>query len=230
MDELEQLHFERLDAFPGSVAATARREYVLIEELVPGALAPAPSAAGPACRCEVHVSQLMPVASDVPVPPYASDQPVWAQCPATGRWARGSISSLSEQHFHTGCLGLCHAVAWERWCRRSCAACVGETAVSVWSLQPRVDGNEPVLLPAQEPGADSKREWRAFCCDFCRHLSPCAGGLPRAPRASSAAIRRCQRQSRRHSQRLPSTPRAPPPVTPHSTSSRRCARPAPSST
>ena len=84
MDELEQLHFERLDAFPGSVAATARREYVLIEELVPGALAPAPSAAGPASRCEVHVSQLMPVASDVPVPPYASDQPVWAQCPATG--------------------------------------------------------------------------------------------------------------------------------------------------
>jgi hypothetical protein len=84
------------------VAATARREYVLIEQLVPGALAPAPSAGGPAAWREVHVSQLMPVASDVPVPPYAAGQRVWAQCPATGHWAPGRISSLSEQHFHTG--------------------------------------------------------------------------------------------------------------------------------
>jgi hypothetical protein len=96
------------------VAATARREHVLIEERLAAqsaaarartavALADAhaaselvaasehavrqraaagrapaagaPAAGGPSRR-EVHVSQLMPVASDVPVPPFAVEQPV----------------------------------------------------------------------------------------------------------------------------------------------------------
>ena len=93
------------------VAATARREHVLIEERLAAqsaaarartavALADAHAASelgaasehavrqraaareGPAAaregpsRREVHVSQLMPVASDVPVPPFAVEQPV----------------------------------------------------------------------------------------------------------------------------------------------------------
>jgi hypothetical protein len=117
---------------------------------------------------------------------------VWAQCPATGRWARARISGLSEQRFLTGCLGLCHAVAWERRCRRSCAACVGEAAVSVWSLQPRVDGNEPVLLPAQEPGAEEARERRAFCRDFVRHAGTAPGSLPGPGAGSLPPPARCR--------------------------------------
>jgi hypothetical protein len=89
------------------VAATARREHVLIEERAAAqsaaarartavALADAHAAselvaasehavrqraaagapAGGPSRREVHVSQLMPVASDVPVPPFAVEQPV----------------------------------------------------------------------------------------------------------------------------------------------------------
>ena len=117
---------------------------------------------------------------------------MWAQCPATGRWAPARISGLSEQRFLTGCLGLCHAVAWERRCRRSCAACVGEAAVSVWSLQPRVDGNEPVLLPAQEPGAEEARERRAFCRDFVRHAGTAPGSLPGPGAGSLPPPARCR--------------------------------------
>jgi len=106
---------------------------------------------------------------------------VWAQCPDTGLWARGHIERLSEQRFLKGTGGLYHAVAWEKPCRRSCAACVGTSEVSIWCLQPRVGTEEPKLLPAQGPAADPKeREWRLWSQDFIRHLPPRAAVEPRS--------------------------------------------------
>jgi hypothetical protein len=106
---------------------------------------------------------------------------VWAQCPDTGLWARGHIERLSEQRFLKGTGGLYHAVAWEKPCRRSCAACVGTSEVSIWCLQPRVGTEEPKLLPAQGPAADPKeREWRLWSQDFIRHLPPRTAVEPRS--------------------------------------------------
>ena len=106
---------------------------------------------------------------------------MWAQCPDTGLWARGHIERLSEQRFLKGTGGLYHAVAWEKPCRRSCAACVGTSEVSIWCLQPRVGTEEPKLLPAQGPAADPKeREWRLWSKDFLRHLPPRAAEAPRS--------------------------------------------------
>lgn len=107
---------------------------------------------------------------------------MWAQCPDTGLWARGRIERLSEQRFLKGTGGLYHAVAWEKPCRRSCAACVGTSEVSIWCLQPRVGTEEPKLLPAPEPAADPKeREWRLWSQDFIRHLPPRAAVERRSP-------------------------------------------------
>ena len=106
---------------------------------------------------------------------------MWAQCPDTGLWARGHIERLSEQRFLKGTGGLYHAVAWEKPCRRSCAACVGTSEVSIWCLQPRVGTEEPKLLPAQGPAADPKeREWRLWSQDFIRHLPPRTAVEPRS--------------------------------------------------
>ena len=106
---------------------------------------------------------------------------MWAQCPDTGLWARGRIERLSEQRFLKGTGGLYHAVAWEKPCRRSCAACVGTSEVSIWCLQPRVGTEEPKLLPAQGPAADPKeREWRLWSQDFIRHLPPRTAVEPRS--------------------------------------------------
>ena len=106
---------------------------------------------------------------------------MWAQCPDTGLWARGRIERLSEQRFLKGTGGLYHAVAWEKPCRRSCAACVGTSEVSIWCLQPRVGTEEPKLLPAQGPAADPKeREWRLWSQVFIRHLPPRAAVEPRS--------------------------------------------------
>jgi hypothetical protein len=107
---------------------------------------------------------------------------VWAQCTDTGLWAKGRIERLSEQGFLKGPGGLHHSVAWEKPCRRSCAACVGTSEVSIWCLQPRVGTEEPKLLPAHEPGGDPKeREWRRWTKDFIRHLPPRAAVEPRSP-------------------------------------------------
>ena len=107
---------------------------------------------------------------------------MWAQCTDTGLWAQGRIQRLSEQGFLKGTGGLFHTVAWEKACRRSCAACVGTSEVSIWCLQPRVGTEEPKLLPAQAPAADPReREWRLWSKDFIRHLPPRAAVEPRSP-------------------------------------------------
>ena len=106
---------------------------------------------------------------------------MWAQCTDTGLWAQGHIQRLSEQGFLKGTGGLFHTVAWEKACRRSCAACVGTSDVSIWCLQPRVGTEEPKLLPAQGPAADPKeREWRLWSQDFIRHLPPRTAVEPRS--------------------------------------------------
>ena len=105
---------------------------------------------------EVPRSFVIPVAQDVPLPAFALQQPVWAQCPASGGWAPATIMALSEQPFMKGEAGLAHAVAWERRCRRGCPSCAEETCVSVWCLQPRAGGKKPRLEPGRDAAAEAR--------------------------------------------------------------------------